>query len=136
MMGYSAADFRVYIDVLGPCILTSGRILYNIHLYLVWDTQAEGMPWHRARPPNKTCLLYLRYALVHNQAPKGEGISWCVWLLMLCRLVYDQSSAGECKGCNGCVLCSTACNTVLHSTAPMCAATQCHNRYNIYLALC
>ena len=28
------------------------------------------------------------------------------------------------KGCNGCVLCSTACNTALHSTAPMCTATQ------------
>ena len=83
-MGYSDADVRVYIDVLGPLYVNSGPVLYSIHLYLVWDTQAEGMPWHGARPPNKTCLLYLGYALVHNQAPKGEGISWCVWLLLLC----------------------------------------------------
>ena len=32
---------------------------------------------------------------------------------------------GNCKGCNGCMLCSTACNTTIHSTAPMCTATQC-----------
>ena len=31
---------------------------------------------------------------------------------------------GHCKGCNSCVLCSAACNTALHSTAPMCTATQ------------
>ena len=31
-----------------------------------------------------------------------------------------------CKGCNGCVLCSTTCNTALHSTAPMWTAIQCH----------
>ena len=31
-----------------------------------------------------------------------------------------------CKGCNGCVLCSAVCNTTLHSTAPMCTATQRH----------
>ena len=83
-MGYSYADVRVYIDFLGPYMLTSGPVLYSIHIYLVWDTQAEGMPWHRARPPNRTCLLYLGHALVHNQAPKGEGISWCVCLLLLC----------------------------------------------------
>ena len=36
------------------------------------------MPWHGARLPNKTCQLYLGYALVHNQALKGEGIHWYV----------------------------------------------------------
>ena len=82
-MGYFDADVRVYIDVLGPLYVVPGPLMYSIHLYPVWDTQAEGMPWHKARPPSKTCLLCLGYALVHNQAPKGEGISWCVWLLLL-----------------------------------------------------
>ena len=43
-MGYSDADVRVYVDVLGPLYVNSGPVLYSIHLYLVWDTQAEGMP--------------------------------------------------------------------------------------------
>ena len=83
-MGYSDADVSVYVDVLAPFYVNSGTVLYSIHLYLVWDIHAEVMPWHNARPPNKTCLLYLGYALVHNQPNKGEGISWCAWLLFLC----------------------------------------------------
>ena len=74
-MGYSDADVRVYVDVLGPLYVIPGPNSCSIHLLIVWDTQAEGMPQHIARPPNKTCLLYLGYALVHNQAPKGEEIS-------------------------------------------------------------
>ena len=81
-MGYSDVVVNVYVDVWGPLYVTSRPVLYSIYLYLVWDIQAEGMPWHGARAPNKTCLLYLWYALVHNQAPKGEEISWCVWLLL------------------------------------------------------
>ena len=69
-MGYSDADIRVYVDILGPLYVNSGQVLYSIHLYLVWNTEAEGMPWQGARPPNKACLLYLGYALVHYQAPK------------------------------------------------------------------
>ena len=38
----------------------------------------------------------------------------------------------HCKDCNSCAMCSIARNTVFHSTAHMCAATQYHNRYNIY----
>ena len=50
-------------------------------------------------------------------------ISWfLVYFLGL--VMCDQSGVGECKGCNSCVLCSAACNTTLHSTAPMCTATQ------------
>ena len=81
------------------------------------------MPWHGARPLNKICLLYLGYALVYNQAPKGEGICWCVWFLLLYRMVCNQSGVGECKGCNGCVLCSAACNAMLHSTHVHCNTT-------------
>ena len=84
VMGYSDVDVSVYIDVLVPLYITSGPVVYSIHLYSLWDSQAKGMPWHGARPPNKTCPLYLGYALVYDQAPKGEGISWCVWLLLLC----------------------------------------------------
>ena len=73
-MGYSNSDFRVYIDVLGRLYIIPGPNKCSINLYLVWDTQAEGMPWHGARPPIKTCLLYFGYGLVHNQAPKGKGI--------------------------------------------------------------
>ena len=83
-MGYSDADISINFDVLGPLYINSGPVVYSIHLYPVWDTQAEGMPWHGAKPPNKTCLLYLEYALVYQQAPRGEGISWCFWLLLLC----------------------------------------------------
>ena len=68
-MGYSDADVRVYIDVLGPLYVVPGPVVYSIHLYLMWDTQAEGMPWHGASPPIKTYLLCFGYALVHNQAP-------------------------------------------------------------------
>ena len=82
-MVYSDSDVRVYVDVFGPLYVVPGPVMYSIHLYPVWYTQAEGMPWHGARPLNRTCLLCLGYALVHNQAPKGEGVSWCVWLLLL-----------------------------------------------------
>ena len=107
-MGYSDAGLSVYVDVLGPLYVNYKPVVYSIHLYPVWDTQAEGIPWHGARPPKKTCLLYLGYALVYHQAPKGEGISWCVWLLLLFQLVCDQSGAGACRGCSGCVVHSTA----------------------------
>ena len=136
-MGYCNADVRAQVDVLGPLYVKSRPVLYSIHLYLVWDTQVEGMPWHGARPPNKTCLLYLWHALVYNQAPKGEGISWFVWLLLLCQLVCNQSGAGECKGCNGCAAQSMACNTVLYCIAPMWVArTMPQQVQHIYLALC
>ena len=49
-MGYSDADFRAYVDVLAPLYANYGPVLYSIHLYVVWDTQVEGMPWHGARP--------------------------------------------------------------------------------------
>ena len=65
-MGYSNADVSIYVDVLGPLYVNSGPVVYSIHLSLVWDTQVEGIPWHGARPPNKTCLLYLGYTLVYN----------------------------------------------------------------------
>ena len=41
-----------------PCMY-SGPVFYIIHLYLVWDIQAEGMPWHVARPP----IRPVRYTL-------------------------------------------------------------------------
>ena len=127
-MGYSDAVVNIYIDVLGPLYVNSGPVLYSIHLYPVWDTQAEGIPWHETRPLTKTCLLCLGYALVHNQAPKGEGIGWCFWLLLLCFLVCNQFGVEECKGCSGCKVHSTAGNITLHRTALMCAATQSHNK--------
>ena len=43
-MGYSDADVRVYIDVLGPLYIIPGLNSCSIHLFIVWDTQAEGMP--------------------------------------------------------------------------------------------
>ena len=70
-MGYTDNTSRVYVDILGPLYVNSGPVVYSIHLYLVWYTQAEVMPWHGARPPTKPCLLYLGHALVYNQAPKG-----------------------------------------------------------------
>ena len=76
---------------LGPLYVTSGPVVYSNHLYLVWDSQAEGMPWLGARPPSKTCLLYFGHVLVLNQTPKREAISWYVWLLLLYQLVCDQS---------------------------------------------
>ena len=77
-MGYCDIDVSVYVDVLGPLYVSSGPVVYSIYLYSVWDSQAEGIPWLGARPLNKICLLYLGYALVYNQTPKSEGISWCV----------------------------------------------------------
>ena len=127
-MGYFDTDVRVYVDEWGSLYVVPRPVIYSIHLYPVLDMQAEGMPWHGARPPNRTCLLCFGYALVYNQAPKGEGISWCVWLLLLCGLVCNQSGAGECKGCSGCIAHRTACNIALHSTAPICSAIQSQNR--------
>ena len=56
IMGYYDADVSVYVYVLGPLYVKSGPVVYSTHLYPLWDTQAEGMPLHGARPPNKTCL--------------------------------------------------------------------------------
>ena len=75
----------------------------------------------KARPsmwlgPQQSCLLCLAYVLVHNQAPKGEGIDWYVWLYLY-QLVCDQSGAGEWKGHAGCAVYSTARDTMLYSTA-------------------
>ena len=83
VIGYSDAYFRVYVNELGPLYVVPGPVMYSIHLYPVWNIQTEGMPCHGARPLYKTCLLCLGYALVHNQAPKGEENSWCVWLMLL-----------------------------------------------------
>ena len=57
-------DARVYVDVLGPLYVFPGPVLYSIHFYWVWDAQAEGMPWHLARPP----ISPVRYSL---------GMPWC-----------------------------------------------------------
>ena len=35
-MGYFDADVRVYVDVLGPLYVSSGPVVYSIHLYPVW----------------------------------------------------------------------------------------------------
>ena len=43
-MGYSDADVRVYIDVLGPLYIVPGPIVVASTYIIVWDTQAEGMP--------------------------------------------------------------------------------------------
>ena len=44
IIGYSDADIKVYIDVLGPLYVIPGPYSCSIHLFIVWDTQAEGMP--------------------------------------------------------------------------------------------
>ena len=44
IMSYSDTYVRVYIDVLGPLYLIPGPNSCSIHLIIVWDTQAEGMP--------------------------------------------------------------------------------------------
>ena len=43
-MGYSEADIRVYVDVLGPLYVIPLPNSFIIHLFIVWDAQAEGMP--------------------------------------------------------------------------------------------
>ena len=37
-----------------PCMYY-GPVLHSIHLYLVWDTQAEGMSWHGGRLIRPVC---------------------------------------------------------------------------------
>ena len=43
-MGYFAAAVRVYVDVLGPLYVIPRPNSCSIHLFIVWDRQAEGMP--------------------------------------------------------------------------------------------
>ena len=61
-------------------------------------------------------------SLLHRYKPGGDGVEPPP------PIVVDE----DCKGFSGCVAHCTAYNIALHSTAPMCTATQCHNRYNIY----
>ena len=70
-MGYSDAPVGVYIDVLGPLFVPPGLEVDGIHCYQLRDAQAEGMPWHLARPPISLVCYCLGNALVSYQAPKG-----------------------------------------------------------------
>ena len=45
--------------MLGPFYVHIGPIGVATHLERVWDVQAEGMPWHEARPP----ISLVRYSL-------------------------------------------------------------------------
>ena len=58
-MGYSDIDISVYVDVLGTLYVLPGPVVDVTHFYRVWDIQAEGMPWHLARPP----ISHVRYSL-------------------------------------------------------------------------
>ena len=63
-MGYSDAPARVYVDVLGPLYVFLGQYYIASTFLRVWDVQAEGMPWHLARPP----ISPVHYSL---------GMPWC-----------------------------------------------------------
>ena len=63
--------------------------------------------------------VLLQLKALHEGAWKMGNYSWHFPSNWLCRSHWSY------KGCNGCVLCSAVCNTALHSTAPMCTATQC-----------
>ena len=72
-------------------------------------------------PSNQLKELMLHYCqeVIKNLgASKSQDKGQCQWNWALFR-------NSLCKGCNGCVLCSTACSTALHSTAPMYTAAQC-----------
>ena len=90
-MGYSDSDVRVYADLLGPLYVVPGLVMYSIHLYPVWDTQAKGMPWHEARPPNRTYCYTL-------------GMPWCT---------IRPPRVRELVGVFGCCYCVNWCVTSL-----------------------
>ena len=114
---------------LEACIQSAANL--NIYIYThtrIWVQKAKSSMGNSIEL--KEAIVYnfqLTYIIINFVF---MGKSMYIWLhLALCTHVY-------CKGCSGCVAHSTAYNNALHSTAPICAATQCHNRYNTYTQRC
>ena len=81
-MGYSDADVSICIDVLGPLYIVPGPILVASTYLQCGIHRLRVCPSMQLGPPTSPICYTLGIHLVH-QAPKGEGFSWCIWLLLL-----------------------------------------------------
>ena len=122
LMGYSDAPVSVYIDVLGPLYVLPGPEVDDIHFY--WDSQAEGMPWHLARPP----ISLVHYSLGMPWCPTRPPRDRVLVVVFVCSYCVDLCATSLVRGSVrvSMAVCCAAQHATLHSTAQHPCALQ-HN---------
>ena len=112
----SACESSTYLQILG---LSPATNLFNISLSVIPPKRCSMMECCYIA----TNVAYIVLCVFVQAIPSPSvQIFRPKTILYQLFLVFPNY---KCKGCNGCMLFSAACNTTLYSRAPMCTATQC-----------